>query len=159
MRFILAWPLYMVILLIIMNVYVYFLDVNAGKIVTVFVLVYIAGVVVIVLLKRGQINEQLAKFGANFGQVQKILIKEMGVPYALLDSDGRLLSANNEFTELCKDKIRLKVNIGQIFTELTKNTLPVDNDVSVVHVSLDEKRFRAELKNIYVDDADWNEEK
>jgi len=153
------WPLYMVILLIIMNVYVYFLDSHAGKIVTVFVLVYIAGVTVLVLLKRGQINEQLVKFGASFGQVQKNLIKEMAVPYALLDSDGRLLSANNEFTQLCKDKIRLKVNIGQIFPELSRNNLPADDEVSIVHVTLDDKKFRAELKNIYVDDADWNEEK
>ena len=154
------WPLYLVILLVIMNIYVYFLDSGAGKIVTVFILVYIAGVTVIVLLKRGQINEQLVKFGASFGQVQKNLIKEMAIPYALLDSDGRLLSANNEFTELCKDKIRLKVNIGQIFPELTKNVLPADNDVSVVHVSMEGgRKFRAELKNIYVDEADWNEEK
>ena len=157
MRFILAWPLYLVILLIIMNVYVYFLDVQAGKIVTVFVLVYIAGVTVIVLLKRGQINEQLVKFGASFGQVQKNLIKEMAVPYALLDSDGRLLSANNEFTELCKDKLRLKVGISQIFPEITKNMLPDDDEISTVHVALEDKRFRAELKNIYIDDSDWNE--
>ena len=159
MKFIITWPLYMVVLLIIMNVYVYFLDVKAGKIVTIFILVYIAGMTVLVLLKRGQINEQLVKFGASFGQVQKNLIKEMAVPYALLDSDGRLLSANNEFTEMCKDKIKLKVNISQIFPEITKNVLPQDEDVSVLHVTLGEKRLRAELKNIYVDDADWNEEK
>ncbi len=159
MKFIITWPLYMVVLLIIMNVYVYFLDAKAGKIVTLFILVYIAGMTVLVLLKRGQINEQLVKFGASFGQVQKNLIKEMAVPYALLDSDGRLLSANNEFTEMCKDKIKLKVNISQIFPEITKNVLPQDEDVSVLHVTLGEKRLRAELKNIYVDDADWNEEK
>ncbi|MCR5726634.1 MAG: DHH family phosphoesterase [Lachnospiraceae bacterium] len=159
MKFIITWPLYMVVLLIIMNVYVYFLDAKAGKIVTIFILVYIAGMTVLVLLKRGQINEQLVKFGASFGQVQKNLIKEMAVPYALLDSDGRLLSANNEFTEMCKEKIKLKVNISQIFPEITKNVLPQDEDVSVLHVILGEKRLRAELKNIYVDDADWNEEK
>lgn len=159
MKFIITWPLYMVVLLIIMNVYVYFLDAKAGKIVTIFILVYIAGMTVLVLLKRGQINEQLVKFGASFGQVQKNLIKEMAVPYALLDSDGRLLSANNEFTEMCKEKIKLKVNISQIFPEITKNVLPQDEDVSVLHVTLGEKRLRAELKNIYVDDADWNEEK
>lgn len=159
MKFIITWPLYMVVLLIIMNVYVYFLDAKAGKIVTIFILVYIAGMTVLVLLKRGQINEQLVKFGASFGQVQKNLIKEMAIPYALLDSDGRLLSANNEFTEMCKDKIKLKVNISQIFPEITKNVLPQDEDVSVLHVTLGEKRLRAELKNIYVDDADWNEEK
>ena len=143
MRFILAWPLYLVILLVIMNIYVYFLDVQSGKIVTVFVLVYIAGVAVIVLLKRGQINEQLVKFGASFGQVQKNLIKEMAIPYAILDVDGRLLSANNEFTEMCKEHVRLKASISQIFPEIGKNQLPSDDEVSVVHISVGEKKYRA----------------
>ena len=159
MRFLIMWPLYLVILLVIMNIYVYFLDTGAGKIVTIFVLVYIAGVTVLILLKRGQINEQLVKFGASFGQVQKNLIKEMAVPYALLDSDGRLLSANNEFTKICHEKIRLKAGISQLFPEITKNNLPDANEVSVVHISIGEEKYRAELKNIYIDDAEWNEEK
>ncbi|MBR4342168.1 MAG: DHH family phosphoesterase [Lachnospiraceae bacterium] len=158
MRSIIMWPLYLSILLIIMNVYVYFLDSSAGKIVTIFVSVYIAGVAILIVLKRGQINEQLVRFGASFGQVQKSLIKEMAVPYALLDEDGRLLSANNEFTELCKEKAKLKASIGQIFPEITKNILPTADEISVVHISVGEKKYRAELKNIYVEDADWNEE-
>ena len=159
MRFIIMWPLYLVVLLIVMNVYVYFLDAGAGKIVTIFVLVYIAGVAVLVLLKRGQINEQLVKFGVSFGQVQKNLIKEMAIPYALLDSDGRLLSANNEFTKLVKDSVKLKINIGQLFPEISKNNLPSDDEISTVHISIGDKKFRVELKNIYIDESDWNEEK
>ena len=158
MRFIIMWPLYLVILLVVMNVYVYFLDSGAGKIVTLFVLVYVAGVAVLVLLKRGQINEQLVRFGASFGQVQKNLIKEMAVPYALLDSDGRVLSANNEFTQIAGDRIKLRINIGQLFPEISKNNLPVNEDISTVHISIEDRKFRVELKNIYIDDADWNEE-
>ena len=158
LRFILMWPLYLAFLLVIMNVYVYFIDSGAGKIVTVFVSVYIAAVAILVVLKRGQISEKLVKFGAGFGQVQKNLIKEMAIPYALLDGDGRLLSANNEFSELCRDKIRLKLNIGQIFPEITRNVLPENEDISIVHISVGEKKYRAELKNIYVDDTEWSEE-
>jgi len=158
-RSLLMWPIYLIALLIIMNVYVYFLDVKSGRIVTIFVLVYIAGATVLVLLKRGQINEQLVRFGASFGQVQKSLIKEMAIPYALLDSDGRLLSANSEFTSICGDRIRLKINIGQLFPEISKNMLPAGDDVSTVHLTVGEKKYRAEFKNVYVDDTDWNNDK
>ena len=157
-RSVLMWPLYLAVLLVIMNVYVYFIDSGAGYIVTIFVSAYIAAVAIIMVIKRGQINEQLVRFGAAFGQVQKSLIKEMAVPYALLDNDGKLLSANSEFTGLCKDKIKLKVNIGQIFPEITRSVLPTADEISVVHLSMGEKKYRAELKNIYVEDADWNEE-
>ena len=116
-------------------------------------------VVVFILIKREQINEQLVRFGASYGQVQKNLIKEMAVPYALLDGDGRLLSANNEFMAMCPDKIKLKVGIGQIFPEITKNVLPADREKSVVHLTMNDKKYCAELKNIYIDDSDWNEDK
>lgn len=158
-RSIIMWPLYLAVILIIMNIYVYFLDTNAGRVVTLFLTVYLAGVVVFILIKREQINEQLVRFGASYGQVQKNLIKEMAVPYALLDGDGRLLSANNEFMDMCPDKIKLKVGIGQIFPEITKNVLPADKEKSVVHLTMNDKKYCAELKNIYIDDSDWNEDK
>ena len=153
------WPLYLAVILIIMNIYVYFLDTNAGRVVTLFLVVYLAGVVVFILIKREQINEQLVRFGASYGQVQKNLIKEMAVPYALLDGDGRLLSANNEFMAMCPDKIKLKVGIGQIFPEITKSVLPSDREKTVVHLTMGDKKYCAELKNIYIDDSDWNEDK
>ena len=150
-RSIIMWPLYLAVILIIMNIYVYFLDTNAGRVVTLFLIVYIAGVVVFILIKREQINEQLVKFGASYGQVQKNLIKEMAVPYALLDGDGRLLSANNEFMAMCPDRIKLKVGIGQIFPEITKSVLPADREKTVVHLTMNDKKYCAELKNIYID--------
>ena len=158
-RSIIMWPLYLAVILIIMNIYVYFLDTNAGRVVTLFLVVYLAGVVVFILIKREQINEQLVKFGASYGQVQKNLIKEMAVPYALLDGDGRLLSANNEFMAMCPEKIKLKVGIGQIFPEITKSVLPADSEKTVVHLTMNDKKYCAELKNIYIDDSDWNEDK
>lgn len=158
-RSIIMWPLYLAVILIIMNIYVYFLDTNAGRVVTLFLTVYLAGVVVFILIKREQINEQLVKFGASYGQVQKNLIKEMAVPYALLDGDGRLLSANNEFMAMCPDRIKLKVGIGQIFPEITKSVLPSDREKTVVHLTMGDKKYCAELKNIYIDDSDWNEDK
>ena len=159
MRSIIMWPLYLAVILIIMNIYVYFLDTNAGKAVTLFLIVYMVGLAAFIVIKREQINEQLVKFGASYGQVQKNLIKEMAVPYALLDGDGRLLSANNEFMEMCPEKAKLKTGIGQIFPEITKNVLPADREKTVVHLTVNDKKYCAELKNIYIDDADWNEDK
>ncbi|MCR4625643.1 MAG: DHH family phosphoesterase [Lachnospiraceae bacterium] len=159
MRSIIMWPLYLAVILIIMNIYVYFLDTNAGKAVTLFLIVYMVGLAAFIVIKREQINEQLVKFGASYGQVQKNLIKEMAVPYALLDGDGRLLSANNEFMEMCPEKVKLKAGISQIFPEITKNVLPADREKSVVHLTVNDKKYCAELKNIFIDDADWNEDK
>lgn len=153
----LLWPIFLSVLLVIMTVYMYFVDVTAGKVATVFVLIYLVAVFAIFFVKRSQINEGLVRFGTAFGQVQKNLIKEMAVPYAILDGEGRLLSANNEFSVICGDNMRLKAQIGTIFPEITRNLLPIGNDIAKVDISVGEFKYRVEMKNLYIEDADWNE--
>lgn len=157
LRGLMLWPLYLSVLLIVMTVYLYIVNVNAGNVAAVFVVLYLGGLIAVYMLKRKQINEQLVRFGTSFGQVQKNLIKEMALPYAVLDGEGRLLSANNEFAALCGDGMKLRAQIGTLFPEITRNLLPEGNDVSRVEVKVGESRYRAELKNLFIEDSDWNE--
>lgn len=152
-----SWPLYLSILLVIMTIYLYFVDTNAGRVATVFTVLYIGALIGLYLMKRKQINEQLVRFGTSFGLVQKSLIKDMAVPYAILDSKGKLLSANNEFSALCQEGVKPHVQISTLFPEITRNMLPDGNEIAKIEVSVGDLRYRAELKNLYIDDADWNE--
>ncbi len=156
LKSLMLWPVYLCVLLVAMTVYIYIVNVSAGKVATVFVVIYIACVAALYFTKRKEINEQLVRFGTSFGQVQKNLIKEMAIPYAVLDGEGRLLSANNEFSALCRDEVKLRTQIGTLFPEITRNLLPVGNDVSKVEISVGASRYRVEMKNLYVEDSDWN---
>lgn len=153
----LLWPVCLSVLLLIMTVYLYFVDAAAGKVATVFVLIYLIAVFTVFFVKRNQINEGLVRFGTSFGLVQKNLIKEMAIPYAVLDGEGRLLSANNELSAICGDRMKLKTPIGSIFPEITRNLLPSGNDISKIDISVGSSKYRVEMKNLYIDDADWNE--
>ena len=68
---------------------------KAGVAMSVFVLVYIVIVTVLYVQNRAQIYGELVSFATQYGQVQRKLLKELAIPYALLDEDGRVLWANS----------------------------------------------------------------
>ena len=46
---------------------------------------------------RAKIYGELVSFATQYGQVQRKLLKELAIPYALLDEAGRVLWANSAF--------------------------------------------------------------
>ena len=89
------WPIYLTVLLLLMNLCIYVLDKKAGYVMSAFILLYFLLAFFIFYLKRNQIYTELVRYGMDFAQVQKRLLKEMVVPYALLDVDGKIEWGNN----------------------------------------------------------------
>ena len=147
----LYWPLYLTILLVIMNIVMYTEDVRMGGMFTGFVVVYL--VVVVVAGKRNKpllINE-LVNFATQYATVQKQLLNEFEVPYALLDYNARFLWVNEKFTEITgKDKNYHK-SVTTVFSNLTKEMLQKTDAVESVNVVLDERNYRISMKRIYFD--------
>lgn len=147
----LYWPLYLTILLVIMNVVMYTEDVRMGGMFTGFVVVYL--VVVVVAGKRNKpllVNE-LVNFATQYATVQKQLLNEFEVPYALLDYNARFLWVNEKFTEITgKDKNYHK-SVTTVFSNLTKEMLQKTDAVESVNVVLDERNYRISMKRIYFD--------
>lgn len=83
------WPILMSILLLVMNLCMYPIAVKAGVVMSAFVLVYIAVVMGLYVQNRAQIYGELVSFATQYGQVQRKLLKELAIPYALLDEDGK----------------------------------------------------------------------
>ena len=98
LRSYLKWPLLLSLLLIAMNVSIYVINRRAGAVMTIFVAVYIAIVVILYYHNRPSLLNELITFATQYGQVQKRLIRDLAVPYALLDAHGRLLWVNTKFS-------------------------------------------------------------
>ena len=91
------WPLILSVLLLVMNLVMYFVSVKAGCVMSGFLIVYIAVVLLLYVKNRPQIYGELVSFATQYGQVQRKLLKELAIPYALLDEDGRVLWGNTAF--------------------------------------------------------------
>ncbi|MBQ7564468.1 MAG: DHH family phosphoesterase [Lachnospiraceae bacterium] len=96
---------------------------DACLIVGIFAAVY--GLVILIgwLTLRNAMTQEIVDFAAHYGSVQKKLLDEFVIPYALLDNVGRFLWVNEQFTKLTeKDKTYHK-SITTVFPQLTRELL------------------------------------
>ena len=147
-------PFYMAVLLIIMNIVVYGINTTSGVVVTIFILAYFGVVMYLYFRKRPNIMSDLVAFSFAHGSVQSKLIKELAVPYTLVDSNGRVLWSNKAFYDIVKsDKQHMRKHIQHIFTDITLELLqmePEDENQRVVHIYQNEKNYRVEIRRVDV---------
>ena len=147
-------PFYMAVLLVIMNGVVYGVDTTSGIVVTVFIVAYFSVAVYMYFRKRPNIMSDLVAFSFAHGSVQSKLIKELAIPYTLVDSNGRVLWSNKAFYEIVKsDKQHMRKHIQHIFTDITLELLqmePEDENQRLVHIYQNEKNYRVEIRRVDV---------
>ena len=158
LRSYLRWPLILSILMLVMNIGMYFVDVMAGMWFTLFFAVYVIAAAVLYYRQRPQVINELITFATEYGQVQKHLIQELALPYAVMDSQGKLLWVNKEFTKITGKDTQYHKCIATIFQELTVERLPKNEEETDINVAYGEKNFRAHVKSVCIDELIQNSE-
>jgi c-di-AMP phosphodiesterase-like protein len=96
----------------------------------------------------------------DFAQVQKRLLKEMAVPYALLDVDGRLQWGNNEFMDLLQGKKVIGRSISSILPSISQDSLPKAEVDEIIHIEVNNRNYRVVLRKVispnFDEDANWS---
>ena len=92
---------------------------------------------------------ELISFATQYGQVQKVLLKEFIVPYALLDNNGKILWMNDAFAKLCGKTRRYRKGVTNLFPDLTKDKLPKENEAEVTF-QYDGKDYRAIMRTMSI---------
>ena len=149
LKFYMQWPFILTILLVIMDILVFIVNAKAGTLVSVFVAVYILIVVFLYFHSRAVIMNELISFATQYGQVQKVLLKEFIVPYALLDNNGKILWMNDAFAKLCGKTRRYRKGVTNLFPDLTKDKLPKENEAEETF-QYDGKDYRAIMRTMSI---------
>lgn len=144
------WPLIMTLLLIIMDVMLYMVNLKAGAIATGFTAVYVVAAVLLYFHRRPSILNELISFATQYGQVQKNLMQNFALPYALMDADGKLLWMNDEFLFLTGKEKKYRKFIGNIFQEIIPEKLPLPDEVRDLEVVYQEHSYRLSMKRIEI---------
>ena len=84
------WPLWLSVLLALFNIAMFFVDVKAGLVMLIFLITYIAVALLLYYKNKSLILNDLINFATHYGQVQRQLLKELEIPYALLDDSGKI---------------------------------------------------------------------
>lgn len=149
------WQLLMLsILLLAMNVCMYPVSVKAGLLVSAFLAVYVLVVSILYLRNKTQIYNEMVAFATQYGQIQRKLLKDLALPYALLDEEGRVLWGNTAFFEVSrKTKKSLYKPISWFFPEFSREEFLGDDgkDSKTIHFSSEEMDFRVDIRRVYLD--------
>ena len=99
-RHYMRWPLYLTLLLILINILVYINDFRAGVVMSLGLLIYLGIVIVMFLRLRPAILHDLTAFAAQYQTVEKEMLDELIVPFAVLDADGKVVWGNDAFCSM-----------------------------------------------------------
>lgn len=150
-RLYLQWPIFMTILLVIMDVWVAFVDRRACVIMTIGVLIYATIVAVMYFMNKNAIVEEVVQFATQFGSIQKKLLQEMSVPYALLYSDGKIMWMNDRFKEILSESNVGDKYISAAIPEINSQIFPVDVEEPVnLNVTYRNRDYEVYLRKVLV---------
>lgn len=151
LRLYLYLPILLTPLLMIINVFVYMDNAASGAMFSGFVLLYFLIALFMYIHNKPLLVEELINFATQYATVQKQLLNEFELPYALLDFNGKILWVNKQFTEVTgKDKNYHK-SIMTVFPTLTKELLQRSAGAEAINLTLEDREYHVAMKRIYFD--------
>ena len=148
---------YLGILLLLVTVAVFTVNITAGLIVSAFAAVYLMAVIYLDLYNRPIIMNELVSFATEYGQIQKRLLKELDLPHALLDENGKVVWTNTAFDRLLQqDKGLTGKSVTSFFPRVTTDKLPESGEEVELSITYDEGYYKLRMKRISLEEMARN---
>lgn len=140
------WPLLGTLFFVILTIFVFPVDALAGMIVMVFGLIYFCVSLIIMEKFKADMTESLIGFASAYSQVQKKMLKNLDVPYALLDETGRIIWGNKLIEEIFPDAVRNRDNIIALVGD-EKDVLDFgEKNKTETEIVVDDKTYKVVFK-------------
>ena len=124
LRFQFYFMLYMGFLILLIDIGVFTLDIRAGLLLTAFAVIYFIGYGIVYFRVKPVIMNELISFATQYGQIQRRLLRDLDLPHALLDDQGKVIWTNKEFEKLVHKEKGYRKSITTLFPQMTKEKLP-----------------------------------
>ena len=131
------YSIYLGIVLALVDIGVLLIDVRAGLLLLAFVGFYFAIVAFMLIYNRPVIMNELISFATHYGQIQKRLLRELELPHALLDENGKIVWTNKAFEDLVHKPKGYNKSITSIFSNITRDKMPGENDITETEMKID----------------------
>lgn len=146
------WPVWMILLVGVFAACMYFVDVKAGIGATVFFVIYAGVACFLYLHDRNTVFRELISFATQYGQIQKQLLMDLEIPYALLDEGGKIIWANDAFDKTMDITRKKYGSITNIIPEITDDRFPgVEHETEMV-ITVHDHDFRASMNKVTMKD-------
>lgn len=154
MKTYLNFTIYLGILLCAVALMVSFLDVRSGLIVSLFTVLYLVVTFTLYFYNKPLVMNELISFATEYGQIQKKLLRDLDIPYALLDEAGKVMWTNHAFEAVVHQPKGYSKSITSLFPTITRDRLPDDTGVDETQYELnyDGCEYVAKFKKISLKD-------
>lgn len=150
--FYLRWPFYLFVLLAAGSVGVFCINKQAGLASFIVDLVYLLIAWIAFYSQRKRFVDEMISFATNYGQVQKHIMMDMMIPYALIDRSGRFLWLNKQFMDIIGKGKDYHKSIATIFPQAIPERFPSIGQVREFFVSKDDRDYRMQIKPVSVEE-------
>jgi len=158
-KYIIIVPIVLSLLLLGICIYTFGIDSKETIITASLIGVYILLGIILYIRFMPLINSTLVEYSLEQGKTQKELLRELSVPYAILDVDGKILWANSLFNHTIgvSDKVHVTKSIDTYFPEITPNVFESGDEVKM-DITYNGRIFAVEIKRVDLSRA-FDEEK
>ncbi|MGI6069131.1 MAG: DHH family phosphoesterase [Blautia sp.] len=146
------WPLFLTLLLCAVDVLVYFINMKAGFVLTLGILVYAVLAFILFFYNKPLIFKELVSFASSYDKVQQRMLDQMQMPYVILDTDGRILWKNQSFDQLAGIEHQHMKNIDGIFEELDFDRFPAGDGIVEIPAVYRERDYNVVLTRVSLAD-------
>lgn len=155
MKQFMRWPLYLTILLIWLDILIFMVSGKAGILATLGIVVYIVAALLLTRFHRPLILNDLIAFANQYESLEKRLLDDLALPYAIMDTNGRMIWSNKVFAELTGKEQLYNKHITTIFPEITPDKLPVPEKQEITEMSTNfgDRIYRVSMQLVTMKDV------
>lgn len=148
------YSIYLGVLLAVINVTMFLVNIQAGVLLTGFTVLYFAITLSLYFYNKPVIMNELISFATEYGQIQKRLLRDMDLPYALLDDSGKVIWTNTSFETVIHQPKGYNKSITALFPAITRDRLPDESGVDEAQYELtyEGNEYIAKFKKISLKD-------
>ena len=154
LQFMAHFNFYLGALLLAVDLAIFMMDVRAGLLLLGFTIFYFGVTMTLYFYNKPVIVNELVSFATEYGQIQRKLLRELDIPYALLDDGGRVIWTNAAFENVVHQPKGYNKSITALFPTITRDKLPDDSglDEAQYELSHEECEYLAKFRKISLRD-------
>lgn len=149
-KFFTHFSIYLGALLAAVDLAVFLLDVRSGLLLLGYTIFYFGVIIPLYFYNKPIIMNELVSFATEYGQIQRKLLRDLDVPYALLDDGGRVIWTNAAFENVVHQPKGYNKSITSLFPTITRDKLPDDSGLDEAQYELhyEECEYLAKFRKI-----------
>ena len=150
----LQWPIILSVFLVAANLAVGAVSARAGLVMSGFTILYVIVAFWLLFYRKKRILSGLVEFSAEYAWVQKQLLYDMAIPYAITDESGHLLWMNKAFSAIVNEDKSCRKSLSMLFPEITRDFLEVMEEAASIHSSFDGRFYQVDVRRICMDEEE-----